>query len=64
MNKSQLQFLSKCSVIVLCIIGLIEFGFGLWSVVDQRYKTLAYTLVDVGYIVSLHFKEILLLNID
>lgn len=55
MNKSMLTFLSKLSVIILCILGVVELGFALWSVLDQRYKTLAYTLADVGYIVS--FKQ-------
>jgi hypothetical protein len=52
MNKSTLQYISKLSVIILCIIGLAELALALWSVFDDRYKVLAYNLADVGYIVS------------
>ncbi|CAF2514093.1 unnamed protein product [Rotaria sp. Silwood2] len=50
MNKSMLTFLSKLSIVLLCILGLTELAFALWSVLDHRYKTLAYSLADVGYI--------------
>ncbi|CAF3351698.1 unnamed protein product [Rotaria socialis] len=50
MSKSTLTFVSKFSIILLCILGLIELGFALWTVLDQQYKTLAYNLADVGYI--------------
>ena len=53
MNKSTLQFCSKLSVIILCILGLTELGLALWTVLDNRYKSLAYNLADVGYIVSM-----------
>ncbi|CAF4802471.1 unnamed protein product [Rotaria sp. Silwood1] len=49
MNKSMLTFLSKLSIVLLCILGLTELAFALWSVLDQRYKTLAYSLADIGY---------------
>ena len=52
MNRSTLNFLSKLSVIILCILGLIELGLALWTVLDSRYRSLAYNLADVGYIVS------------
>jgi hypothetical protein len=52
MNKSTLQFLSKLCVIILCIIGLAELALALWTVLDDRYRSLAYNLADVGYIVS------------
>ncbi|CAF0949574.1 unnamed protein product [Rotaria sordida] len=45
-----LTFLSKISIILLCILGLTELAFALWSILDHRYKTLAYNLADVGYI--------------
>ncbi|CAF2066762.1 unnamed protein product [Rotaria magnacalcarata] len=50
MSKSTLTFASKLFIILLCILGLIELGFALWTLLDQRYKTLAYDLADVGYI--------------
>ncbi len=52
MNKTTLSFLSKLSVILLCIVGLAELGLALWTALDNRYKILAYNLADVGYIVS------------
>jgi len=52
MNKSTLTFWSKLSVIILCILGLTELGLALWTVFDNRYKSLAFSLADVGYIVS------------
>jgi uncharacterized SAM-binding protein YcdF (DUF218 family) len=53
MNKSILKFTSKLAVIILGILGLIELGLALWTVLDDRYKSLAYNLADVGYIVSI-----------
>ncbi len=53
MHKSTLKILSKLSLITLCILGLIELGLALWTVFDRRYRSLAYTLADVGYIVSI-----------
>ena len=52
MNKSIFTFTSRIAVVILGIIGLIEFGLALWTILDERYKTLAYNLADVGYIVS------------
>jgi hypothetical protein len=52
MNTSIFKFTSRLAVIVLCIVGLIELGIALWTVIDDRYKSLAYNLADVGYIVS------------
>ena len=51
MNKSTLQTLSKLSVLVLIVIGLAELALALWTVFDDRYRSLAYNLSDVGYIV-------------
>ena len=58
MNKSILKLTSRTAVIILGIIGLIEFGLALWTVLDSRYKVLAYNLADVGYIVSVVQKRI------
>ena len=52
MNKSTLQFISKLSIGILCILGLAELGLALWTIFDPRYRSLAYNLADVGYIVS------------
>lgn len=52
MEKKTFKFLSKISVIILCVLGLIELGLALWTIFDNRYKILAYNLADVGYIVS------------
>jgi hypothetical protein len=52
MNKSILKYTSRLAVIILFILGLIELGIALWTVLDNRYKALAYNLADVGYIVS------------
>lgn len=52
MNKSMFKFLSKLAIVILCILGLIELGLALWTILEDRYKSLAYTLSDVGYIVS------------
>lgn len=53
MNKSIFKLTSKIAVTILVIIGLIELALALWTVLENRYKTLAYNLADVGYIVSL-----------
>ncbi|CAF0989113.1 unnamed protein product [Didymodactylos carnosus] len=50
MNKRTLLFLSKLAVIILCILGLAELGLAIWTAVEPRYKALAHTLSDVGYI--------------
>ncbi|CAF0933800.1 unnamed protein product [Didymodactylos carnosus] len=50
MNKRMILFLNKLTVIFLCILGLTELSLALWTVLENRYKTLAYTLSDVGYI--------------
>ena len=63
MSKSTLTFVSKLFIILLCILGLIELGFALWTVLDQRYKTLAYNLADVGYIVSIDTCKKKIINI-
>jgi uncharacterized SAM-binding protein YcdF (DUF218 family) len=52
MNKIMFKFISKLAVVVLLILGLIELGLALWTVLENRYKSLAYNLADVGYIVS------------
>lgn len=52
MNKSNLQILSRVSVGILILIGLAELALAMWTVFDDRYKSLAYHLADVGYIVS------------
>jgi hypothetical protein len=52
MKKSSLKFLSKLSVVILCILGLAELALALWTVFDTQYRILAYNLADVGYIVS------------
>jgi uncharacterized SAM-binding protein YcdF (DUF218 family) len=57
MNKSMFKFTSKLAVIILFILGLIELGIALWTVLDTRYKCLAYNLADVGYIVSFYFDK-------
>jgi hypothetical protein len=62
MNKSTLRFISKLAVVILFIIGLIELGIALWTVLDYRYKSLAYSLADVGYIVSDIFIKIEKIN--
>jgi hypothetical protein len=54
MSNSTLKCLSRLSIFILFIIGLIELGLALWTVVDYRYKSLAYILADVGYIVSIY----------
>ena len=48
-----LRFTCKIAVIILVIPGLIELGLAMWTILESRYKTLAYNLADVGYIVSL-----------
>ena len=53
MNKSIFKLTSKIAVTILVIIALIELALALWTVLENRYKTLAYNLADVGYIVSL-----------
>ncbi|CAF4084322.1 unnamed protein product [Adineta steineri] len=50
MDKSTLKLSSKIAVFILCILGLIELALALWTVLDKRYRTLAYNLADVGYI--------------
>lgn len=44
--------INRIAVAVLCIVGLLELALALWTVLDDRYKSLAYNLADVGYIVS------------
>ncbi|CAF1223168.1 unnamed protein product [Adineta ricciae] len=44
------QFVNKLALVILCIIGFIEFGLALWTILEDRYKSLAYNLADVGYI--------------
>lgn len=46
------SLINKFALIILSVIGLIELGLAVWSVVNDRYKVLAYNLSDVGYIVS------------
>jgi hypothetical protein len=64
MNKSTLKFSSKLAVIVLCILGLIELALALWTVLDRRYRSLAYNLADVGYIVSIYKTKTILFLMD
>ena len=44
---------SRVAIILLFILGLIELGLALWTVLEDRYKSLAYSLADVGYLVSI-----------
>jgi hypothetical protein len=53
MNKVMLKFLSKCALVILCILGLIELALALWTILESRYKNLAYNLADVGFIVNI-----------
>jgi uncharacterized SAM-binding protein YcdF (DUF218 family) len=46
------KFISKLALVILGILGLIELGLAMWTVLENRYKSLAYNLADVGYIVS------------
>ncbi|CAF4608636.1 unnamed protein product [Rotaria socialis] len=50
MNTSMFKLVNRFALIILCVIGLIEFGLGIWTVLENRYKILAYNLADVGYI--------------
>ncbi|CAF0937049.1 unnamed protein product [Adineta steineri] len=50
MNQSMLKFISKLALVILCILGLIELGLAIWTVLEDQYKSLAYNLADVGYI--------------
>ncbi|CAF2487436.1 unnamed protein product [Rotaria sp. Silwood2] len=50
MNIPMFKFINKLALITLCIIGLIELGLALWTVVENHYKVLAYNLADVGFI--------------
>ncbi|UJR37424.1 hypothetical protein I4U23_030127 [Adineta vaga] len=50
MNKSMFQLLSRLALVILCTLGLIELGLALWTVLEDRYKSLGYNLADVGYI--------------
>jgi hypothetical protein len=52
MNKSTLKFISRLAIFILCIIGLLELALALWTVCDRGYRSLAYNLANVGYIVS------------
>ncbi|UJR08808.1 hypothetical protein I4U23_013063 [Adineta vaga] len=49
MSTSTFKFCSKLAVILLCILGFIELGLALWTILDPRYRSLAYNLADVGY---------------
>ncbi|CAF0897007.1 unnamed protein product [Adineta ricciae] len=49
MSKSTFKFCSKLAVLLLCVLGFIELGLALWTVLDPRYRSLAYNLADVGY---------------
>ena len=55
MSKSTLKCLSRLAIFILCILGLIELALALWTTLDYRYKSLAYILADIGYIVSIYF---------
>jgi uncharacterized SAM-binding protein YcdF (DUF218 family) len=57
MNKPMFKFISKLAVVILVILGLLELGLALWTVLENRYKSLAYNLADVGYIVSFGWKN-------
>ena len=56
MNKAMLKCSSRVAIVLLCVLGLIELGLALWTVLEDRYKSLAYSLADVGYIVSIGFE--------
>ena len=51
MSKSTFKFCSKLALLLLCVLGFIELGLALWTVLDPRYRSLAYNLADVGYMV-------------
>ena len=53
MTKGTLNFLSRLAIIILCAIALTELALALWTVLENRYKSLAYSLADVGYIVRI-----------
>lgn len=53
MNKTIFKLTSNIAVTILVIVALIELALALWTVLENRYKTLGYNLADVGYIVSL-----------
>ena len=53
MSKGTLSFLSKVAILILCAIALTELALALWTVLENRYKSLAYSLADVGYIVRI-----------
>ncbi|CAF4549875.1 unnamed protein product [Rotaria sp. Silwood1] len=50
MSISMFKFINKLALIILCIIGLIELGLAMWTVLENHYKTLAYNLADAGFI--------------
>ncbi|CAF4509494.1 unnamed protein product, partial [Rotaria magnacalcarata] len=50
MNTSMFKLANRFALIVLCVISLIELAIGMWTVLESRYKILAYNLADVGYI--------------
>ncbi|CAF0903615.1 unnamed protein product [Rotaria sordida] len=50
MNISIFKFINKLALVILCIIGIIELTLAFWTVLDHRYKVLAYNLADVGFI--------------
>lgn len=51
-NKATLKFTSQIAIIILFFLALTELALAIWTVADDRYKSLAYSLSDVGYIVS------------
>ena len=56
MNQSMFKCLSQCAILVLALLALVELALAIWTVVEPRYKSLAYNLADVGYIVSFFFR--------
>lgn len=52
MNQSMFKCLCQCAILILALLALVELALAIWTVVEPRYKSLAYNLADVGYIVS------------
>ena len=57
MSKSTLKILSQFAVIILTLLALVELALAIWTVAEHRYKSLAYSLADVGYIVRRRRRE-------
>lgn len=57
MNKATLKILSQFAVVILTLLALVELALAIWTVAEHRYKSLAYSLADVGYIVRRRRRE-------